>query len=120
VYNVPSLYARIRGFSFGWTQGLEALESLRSPLMRQGLLGLRRVLTIGLGLTAGLLANEAARSADLNGSSVPGVFAGVGLMAVFVVGLTLLRKRIAVTTVIYMLAVTAAAIFFMVETGMTF
>lgn len=120
VYNVPNLYARIRGFSMGWTQGLEVLESLRSPVMHRSLQGLRRTLSVALGLTAGLLTTEAVRAADANGSSVPGLLAGVGLMAVFAVGVALLKKKVAVTTVVYMLAVTAVALFCVLEAGITF
>lgn len=116
VYNAPNLYARMSGFSRGWTKGFDVLESFRSPRMDRGLHGLRRLLSLGLGLTAGLLVSEAVRRVD----SVPTVVAGGILVATFGIGLSLLRKRAAVTAVVYALAVAAAGLFCALEAGVRF
>ena len=120
VYNIPNLYARINGFPKGWTEGLKILESLRSHAMDRGLRGLRRVMSLGLGVIAGMLASGAIGAANLGGSHVPGILAAVGIMTVFAVGLALLKKRVAIVAVVYTAAVMAVALFCMIEAGLTF
>lgn len=120
VYNIPNLYVRVTGFPKGWRKGLEVLESLRSPVMEGGLRGLRRIMSLGLGLTAGLLTSGAVRAADLGGSLVTGIVAAIGVMAVFAVGMALLKKKVAVTAVVYTVVMMAVALFCMIEAGLTF
>jgi mannose/fructose/N-acetylgalactosamine-specific phosphotransferase system component IID len=120
IYNVPQLVVRWRGFDRGWQAGLKILEALKSPEMNVAILGMRGLLSLGLGLVAGILILAATKAPSVSSSiSAPSVL-GLGLVAIAATAVVVLRRGISLSLVLYLAALAAATMFMWFDTGMAF
>lgn len=117
IYNVPQLFVRARGFDRGWKNGLQILEVLTSSEMNAAILAIRALLSLTLGLVAGMLILRGAGApCAVSAPSIP-VFLAGGLLLIACAGLLVLRKRISFGTLMYLAALAAISIFMLLDTG---
>lgn len=117
VYNGANLYARIVGFSRGWTEGLGVIQTLKSPAVEVAVQAMRGILAIFLGLTAGLLVCRAVTSPEVAGGDVSSFAICLWLTMIASLGGLLLWKKVGFTVVVYVLGLAAVVVFGMLITG---
>jgi len=117
IYNVPNLYVRSIGFSMGWTKGLRALLELKLTVLASLLVGVRRAVWAFLGIATGLLIWRATQSSVSHGGALQSLLLGTGLILLGGAAYLLLKKNVSSTIVVYISAVGAMAIFFLVDAG---
>jgi mannose/fructose/N-acetylgalactosamine-specific phosphotransferase system component IID len=117
IYNVPQLFLRARGFERGWSDGLKILEVLKSPEMNAAILGMRAVLSLGLGLVAGIVVLAAVKVPSIATGTVIPLLLGLGLVVITVAALFVLRKGISLTAILYLAVIAAISMFMWFETG---
>ncbi len=117
IYNVPQFVIRAQGFDRGWSEGLQILEVLKSPEMNAAILGMRALLSLGLGLVAGMMVLAAVKSPSVaSGIGIPMILA-LGLIAIAGAALFMLRRGISFTALLYLAVLAALSMFMLFDTG---
>ncbi len=84
-YNLPHLFLRGCGFKIGWTEGLQALQMLKSPGVTSLVTLIRDILSLGLGLLAGVVVLLGCESSGF--AYVSGLFTALCLVVAAFAGL---------------------------------
>jgi mannose PTS system EIID component len=114
-YNLPHLFLRGRGFKIGWTEGLQALQMLKSPGVTALVTLIRDILSLGLGLLAGVVVYLAVKAPASVYLSRP--FTALCLVIAAFAGFAMLRKRVSPAIVIYLIALGVFSVFLVFQTG---
>lgn len=117
-YNLPHLFLRGRGFRIGWNEGLQVLQMLKSHGVTSLVTLSRDVLSMGLGLLAGVVIYLAIKASGSLFSSRS--FTGVCLVTAALAGFVMLRTRFSPSVVIYLIAAAVFSLFLVFQTGKLF
>jgi mannose/fructose/N-acetylgalactosamine-specific phosphotransferase system component IID len=117
IYNVPQLLVRAQGFDRGWQEGLKILEVLKSPEMNAAILGMRALLSLGLGLVAGMVVLTAAKAPSMSSDLMVWLSLGLGLVGIAAAALVAVRKGFPFTALLYLAALAAVSMFMLFDSG---
>jgi mannose/fructose/N-acetylgalactosamine-specific phosphotransferase system component IID len=120
IYNVPNLLARFLGFSRGWTQGLNILQTLHSPTLDRAMIVARLVLALGLGVAAGLVVFSAKMFQQSHPGEVGPWVGGTLVVLSGVAGALMLKRQVPLAVVTYLISLASLMMLILAETGIRF
>ncbi len=116
IYNLPHIIVRFCGFDRGWREGLRILNVLKSPELDAILVGIRAVISFGIGLLAGLLVLGILRPEPTR-SGVFQVGAALSAVVIACVAYFMLKNRLSFIFVVYIVAALSVLMFMLMDSG---
>lgn len=117
VYNIPNMWFRATGFSKGWRNGLNGVQSLRSPAVDKMIAMMKILFSAGLGVLTGLLLFRAFNMVLRAENSHAQLWVGISFIVAAALGFVVGRNKGSIGALIHLVPLAIVVVLILVEAG---